>query len=115
MLLTMTPALVCLVGQTPAAAACGSAADAAANANTESVYRAVVASCANHGIPVSTVIGTWEGQNEHCGTAASIAAGTGGTAAEHTISVDSSTSTKSSSQALAPSMLLAVALAFIAM
>lgn len=91
------------------------ASDAAANANEESVYRAVVSSCANHGIPVSTVVGTWEGQNEHCGTAASIAAGTGGTAAEHTISVDSSTSTKSSSQALAPSMLLAVALAFFAM
>jgi hypothetical protein len=85
--------------------------DPAAAAHNRAIFDGMVASCADHGIPIQSIVGTWEGQDEHCGTASSIQRGTGGTAAEHSVTIDDNASTKSGSRALAPSLLLAAALA----
>lgn len=85
------------------------AADTAASAHQKAEYDTAVAACAGHNIPISTVVGSWETQDEHCGTAASIAAGNGGTLADNSVNIDSNVG--SGSEIQAPSMLLMVVLA----
>ena len=90
--------------------------DTAAIQNSRDEFNSAVASCAEHGIPIQTVVGSWETQDEHCGSAAAIAAGRGGTAAENSVNIDPSiTTTGSGSEVLAPSMLLMAVLAVLSM
>ena len=90
--------------------------DPAARQHLQAEYDTAISSCAGHNVPIATVLGSWEAQDEHCGTAASIAAGNGGTAAENSVDVDTDVSTQGSgSEFLAPSMLLTLVLAAMSM
>jgi len=90
--------------------------DPAARQHLQAEYDTAISSCDGHNVPIATVLGSWEAQDEHCGTAASIAAGNGGTAAENSVDVDTDVSTQGSgSEFLAPSMLLTLVLAAMSM